>query len=92
MYRSFPKFQHLRPKVLPPGVIQLSDLQLLEGLAGRYSRHGKDIVQIIVGWRYSAAKTGVPLHLFAAGNGFQLPLCQHILRSSAALKEKATNR
>jgi hypothetical protein len=76
---------------LPPGVMQLSDLQLLEGLAGYYGSSRGDIVKIVVGWRYSAAKIGVPLPLFASGNGFQLTLSRHILRSSAALKELVAN-
>jgi hypothetical protein len=72
--------------------MQLSDLQLLEGLADQYSGGRGDILEITGGWRYSAAKVGVPLQLFAMGNGFQLPLSRHILRCSEALKKQLTER
>jgi hypothetical protein len=70
MNRSRPIFQHLQPRVLPPGVMQLSDLQLLEGLAGYYGSSRGDIVKIVVGWRYSAAKIGVPLPCLRRAMGF----------------------
>jgi len=92
MHRSRPIFQHLQPHVFPPGVVQLSDLQLLEGLADHYRASRGHILEIIGGWRYSAGKMGVPLQMFALGNGFQLPLSRQILRSSAALKKQLAAR
>lgn len=87
MNRSRHIFQHLQPRVFPPGVMQLSHLQLFEGIADHYRDRRGDIVQVIGGWRYAAAKTGVPLQLFLAGNGFELPLSRHMLRTSAEVKK-----
>lgn len=87
-----PIFQHLQPHVLPPGIIQLSDLQLFEGLADFYGDR-VDVLEIIGGWRHEAAKSGQPLQLFVLSRGFQqLALSRHILRSSKALEEIIARR
>jgi hypothetical protein len=92
MNRSRPIFQHLQPHVFPPAVMQLADLQLIEGLADFYGFGRGDILEIIGGWRHSAATTGAPLQMFALSNGFQLAISRHILNRSNELKSVVAKR
>jgi hypothetical protein len=89
MRRSRPIFEHLQPHVSPPAVMQLSDLQLLEGIAAHSPR---DILEVIRDWRHAAARSGIPLQMFVLSNGGQLPGSGHILRSSKALDRLLATR
>ena len=81
-------FQHLQPRVYAPGIIQLSDVQLLEGMvdfAHKLAKLGNkpDMLNLISSWRTAATKLGeASLQLFLLRRGMPLPLSDHILTNS----------
>jgi len=82
-------FGHLQPRVYAPGIIQLSDVQLLEGLADwahKLTRLGNrpDLLELIVAWRRSATVLGEgSLQMFLARRGLPLPLSDHIIENGS---------
>jgi hypothetical protein len=79
--RSRPLFAHLQPHVYPPAIMQLSDVQLLEGIADLAKNvptlpgQERDLLKLIAGWRWAATKQGEsPLQLFLMRRGFPAPL------------------
>ncbi len=87
--RSRPLFAHLQPHVYPPAIMQLSDVQLLEGIADLAKNvptlpgQERDLLKLIAGWRWAATKQGEsPLQLFLMRRGFPAPLSDHILSNS----------
>jgi hypothetical protein len=82
-------FQHLQPHVYVPGVVPVSDIQLLEGMAdlaqGVPTLPGQDrnMMKMLAGWRYAASGQGeASLQMFLHRRGFPLPLSKHILSNS----------
>ena len=82
--RSALLFRKFQPHVFPPGILQLSDLQLFEGIADHYPG---DILELIGGWRHAAGSQGLDLQTFLAKHGIQRPLSKHILRTSKSFIE-----
>lgn len=82
-------FGHLQPQVYAPGVIQLSDVQLLEGLADWGQKLAKlgnkpDMLDLIATWRRSATVIGEgSLQLFLERRGWPRPLSDHILENGS---------
>ena len=82
-------FAHLQPRVAAPGVIQLSDVQLLEGMADwgqKLAQLGNkpDMLNLISSWRTAATKQGEgSLQLFLLRRGFPLPLSDHIIENGS---------
>jgi hypothetical protein len=84
--RGHKAFKHLQPQVYAPGIVPLSDIQLLEGMAdvGRKFGNNPDIIDLIAKWRTGASKYGLAsLQLFLLSQGSPaLPLSDHILTNS----------
>lgn len=82
-------FGHLQPQVYAPGVIQLSDLQLLEGLADwaqKLAQLGNkpDMLDLIAAWRRSATVIGEgSLQMYLARRGWPRPLSNHIIENGS---------
>jgi len=82
-------FGHLQPQVYAPGVIQLSDVQLLEGLADWGQKLAKlgnkpDMLDLIATWRRSATVIGEgSLQLFLERRGWPRPLSDHIIQNGS---------
>jgi hypothetical protein len=82
-------FGHLQPQVYAPGVIQLSDVQLLEGLADWGHKLAKlgnkpDMLDLIATWRRSATVIGEgSLQLFLERRGWPRPLSDHIIKNGS---------
>lgn len=84
--RSVRAFKHLQPQVYAPGIVPLSDLQLLEGMADIGAKGGKNpnMMDLIAKWRTGASKYGMAsLQLYLLSYGAPtLPLSDHILKNS----------
>ncbi|ASL12218.1 hypothetical protein U8D42_28815 (plasmid) [Mycobacterium europaeum] len=84
--RSVRAFKHLQPQVYAPGIVPLSDLQLLEGMANIGAKGGKNpnMMDLIAKWRTAASKYGMAsLQLYLLSYGAPtLPLSDHILKNS----------
>lgn len=82
-------FGHLQPQVYAPGVIQVSDVQLLEGLADwgqKLAQLGNkpDMLDLIATWRRSATAIGEgSLQMFLARRGWPLPLSDHLIENGS---------
>lgn len=82
-------FGHLQPQVYAPGVIQVSDVQLLEGLADWAQKLAKlgnkpDMLDLIATWRRSATVIGEgSLQMFLVRRGWPLPLSDHIIENGS---------
>jgi hypothetical protein len=82
-------FGHLQPQVYAPGVIQLSDVQLLEGLADMGQKLAKlgnkpDMLDLIAAWRRSATVIGEgSLQMFLERRGWPRPLSDHIIENGS---------
>lgn len=84
--RGLQAFGHLQPQVYAPGIVPLSDIQLLEGMADYGARGGKnpDMMDLIAKWRTGATKYGMAslqLFLLSYGTPF-LPVSDHMVRNS----------
>jgi hypothetical protein len=57
-------FAYLQPHMYAPGIVPVSDIQLLEGIADlarkvpRLPGHDRDMMKLIAGWRWAATKHG----------------------------------
>ena len=84
--RGHAAFKHLSPQVYAPGIVPLSDVQLLEGMAdvGKKFGNNPDMVDLIAKWRTGASKYGMAsLQLFLLAHGTPiLPLSDHIVTNS----------
>ncbi|OHT78136.1 hypothetical protein BKG69_15940 [Mycobacteroides chelonae] len=84
--RGCAAFKHLSPQVYAPGIVPLSDVQLLEGMAdaGRKFGTNPDMMDLIAKWRTAASKYGMAsLQLFLLVYGTPiLPLSDHIITNS----------
>jgi hypothetical protein len=84
--RGVKAFGHLQPQVYAPGIVPISDIQLLEGFADVGRRYGKnpDMMDLIAKWRIGASKYGLAsLQLFLLSQGTPiLPVSEHILTNS----------
>ena len=82
-------FGHLQPQVYAPGVIQVSDVQLLEGLADwaqKLAQLGNkpDMLDLIAAWRRSATVIGEgSLQMYLARRGWPRPLSDHIIENGS---------
>jgi hypothetical protein len=82
-------FGHLQPQVYAPGVIQVSDVQLLEGLADwaqKLAQLGNkpDMLDLIAAWRRSATVIGEgSLQMYLARRGWPRPLSDHIVENGS---------
>lgn len=82
-------FGHLQPQVYAPGVMQLADVQLLEGLADMAQKLAKlgnkpDMLQLIAAWRTAATATGEgSLQLYLERRGWPRPLSDHIIANGS---------
>lgn len=89
VHRGRKAFGHLQPQVYAPGVIQLSDVQLLEGLADwgqKLAQLGNkpDMLNLIATWRRSATVIGEgSLQMFLVRRGWPLPLSDHIIENGS---------
>ncbi len=82
-------FQHLQPHVYPAGLITVSDVQLLEGMADfalslpQGPRDDRNMMKLLAGWRHAVISQGdSSLQIFLHRRGFPLPLSRHILVNS----------
>jgi hypothetical protein len=84
--RSVKAFKHLQPQVYAPGIVPLSDLQLLEGMAdiGAKGRKNPNMMDLIAKWRTGASKYGMAsLQLYLLSYGAPiLPVSDHIVKNS----------
>jgi hypothetical protein len=84
--RGHKAFNHLQPRVYAPGIVPISDIQLLEGMADMGLKFGKnpDMMDLIAKWRTGASKYGMAsLQMFLLSQGAPaLPLSDHILTNS----------
>lgn len=84
--RSVKAFKHLQPQVYAPGIVPLSDLQLLEGMADVGAKHGKNpnMMDLIAKWRTAASKYGMAsLQLYLLSYGAPiLPVSDHIVTNN----------
>lgn len=84
--RSVKAFKHLQPQVYAPGIVPLSDLQLLEGMADIGAKGGKNpnMMDLIAKWRTGASKYGMAsLQLYLLSYGAPiLPLSDHIVKNN----------
>ena len=88
--RGHKKFKHLQPHVYAPGIVPLSDIQLLEGMADsalkvpKFLGKNPDMMQLIAAWRTAASKQGeASLQLFLLSRRAPaLPVSDHIVRNS----------
>lgn len=85
--RGHKVFKHLSPQVYAPGIVPISDLQLLEGMADAGATWGNNpnMMELIANWRAKASKYGMAsLQLYLLSSGFPfLPLSHHIMKNSA---------
>nr|WP_141215392.1 hypothetical protein [Rhodococcus sp. 15-649-1-2] len=58
-WRSHPFFEEFNGRILAPTVITVDELQLLEGMAGRFGY--PDPVKVFVQWRYVCTASPVPI-------------------------------
>lgn len=69
-----------------PGIVPISDLQLLEGMADAGATWGNNpnMMELIANWRAKASKYGMAsLQLYLLSSGFPfLPLSHHIMKNS----------
>lgn len=79
-------FQHLQPHVYPAGLITVSDVQLLEGMADfalsmpQGPGTDRNMMKLLAGWRHVVVSQGdSSLQIFLHRRGFPLPLSRHIL-------------
>jgi hypothetical protein len=87
--RGHKKFKHLQPHVYAPGIVPLSDIQLLEGMADsalkvpKFLGKNPDMMQLIAAWRTAASKQGeASLQLFLLSRRAPaLPVSDHIVRN-----------
>lgn len=82
-------FQHLQPHVYPAGLITVSDVQLLEGMADfalslpQGPGDDRNMMKLLAGWRHAVISRGdSSLQIFLHRRGFPLPLSRHILVNS----------
>ena len=58
-WRSYPFFEEFNGRILAPTVITVDELELLEGMAGRFGY--PDPVKVFVEWRYLCTASPVPI-------------------------------
>jgi hypothetical protein len=79
-------FKHLSPQVYAPGIVPISDVQLLEGMVDTAAKYGKNpnVIDLIANWRAKASKYGLAsLQLYLATSGYPLlPLSDHVVKNS----------
>ncbi|WP_234809151.1 hypothetical protein [Mycobacteroides saopaulense] len=82
-------FEHLQPHVYPAGLIAVSDVQLLEGMADwalsapQGPGTDRNLMKLLAGWRHAVVSEGdASLQIFLHRRGFPLPLSKHILVNS----------
>lgn len=83
--RSIQAFKHLQPQVYAPGIVPLSDLQLLEGMADIGAKGGMNpnMMDLIAKWRTAASKGVASLQLYLLSYGIPiLPVSDHIMHNS----------
>jgi hypothetical protein len=83
--RSVAAFKHLQPQVYAPGIVSLSDLQLLEGMADIGAKGGMNpnMMDLIAKWRTAASKGVASLQLYLLSYGIPtLPVSDHIVSNS----------
>ena len=73
----------------PPGLITVSDVQLLEGMADfalsvpQGPGDDRNMMKLLAGWRHAVVSQGdSSLQIFLHRRGFPLPLSKHILVNS----------
>ncbi|ADU02036.1 MULTISPECIES: hypothetical protein [Mycolicibacterium] len=85
--RGYKAFKHLSPQVYAPGIVPISDLQLLEGMADMGATWGSNpnMIELIANWRAKASKYGMAsLQLYLLSSGFPfLPPSHHIVKTSS---------
>lgn len=87
-------FEHLQPHAYPAGLITVSDVQLLEGMADFAKKlpqgplDDRNMMKLLAGWRRAVVAEGdSSLQIFLHRRGFPLPLSDHILSSSRRVIE-----
>ncbi|GAB7146268.1 hypothetical protein [Mycobacterium riyadhense] len=89
--RGYKVFKHLQPQVYAPGIVPISDIQLLEGFADVGQKYGNnpDMMDMIAKWRTGASKYGLAsLQLFLLSQGAPiLPISDHIFTNSGKVME-----
>ncbi len=76
----------LSPQVYAPGIVPVSDIQLLEGMVDFAAKYGgnPNMIELIAKWRTGAAKYGLAalqLYLGVVGYPF-LPVGDHVVKTS----------
>jgi hypothetical protein len=87
-------FEHLQPHVYPAGLITVSDVQLLEGMADfalslpTGPGDDRNMMKLLAGWRHAVISQGdSSLQIFLHRRGFPLPLSHHILSTARKVME-----
>ncbi|SEK20719.1 hypothetical protein [Rhodococcus maanshanensis] len=77
--RARPFFAHFIPRVMPPAVVQLSNLHIMEGVSEYYRI---DFVDLLISWRRESMR-GVPVTLqyFLESRGLGRMMSSHIVGS-----------
>lgn len=82
-------FEHLQPHVYPAGLITVSHVQLLEGMADFAKKmpsgpkDDRNMMKLIAGWRRAVVAEGdSSLQIFSHRGGFPLSLSDHIQSNS----------
>ena len=82
-------FEHLQPHVYPAGLITVSDVQLLEGMADFANKipsgpkDDRNMMKLVAGWRHAVISQGdSSLQILLHRRGFPLPLSDHIVSNS----------
>jgi hypothetical protein len=93
--RGYGVFKHLSPQVYAPGIVPISDIQLLEGFADVGKKYGNnpDMMDMIAKWRTGASKWGLAsLQLFLLSQGAPiLPISDHIRTNSRKVMKLLKN-
>ncbi|QNI09786.1 hypothetical protein GAN17_25690 (plasmid) [Mycobacterium kubicae] len=94
--RGHTVFKHLSPQVYAPGIVPISDIQLLEGMVDTAAKCGKNpnMIDLIANWRTKASKYGLAsLQLYLASSGYPLlPVSDHIVKNSRTVMTMLAGR
>lgn len=88
-------FEKLHPHVYAVGIVPVSDIQLLEGmadwaykLAGLPGASDRNIMRMLLGWRQGASGQGeASLQMFLQRRGFPLPMSDHLINNGRRVKD-----
>jgi len=93
--RGYAVFKHLSPQVYAPGIVPISDIQLLEGMVDHAAKIGKkpNMMDLIANWRARASKHGLAaLQLYLGVSSYPIrPVSDHIVKNSRRVAKELAN-